>query len=205
MTAPLEGLRVLDLTTGIAGPHATKLLADFGATVTKLEPPGGDRARHEGPFPGDGPNTEASAPFLLFNTNKRSVVADLESFDGIELARRLARVSDVVLEDLTPGRLAELGLDLEELRADRPELVTCSITPFGQTGPYAGLPESDLVLQSMGGAVYATGHAEREPLRLATFLKKQWWSNNVALLLDDSASMGVTIGHNNICSRINSC
>ncbi len=166
MTAPLEGLRVLDLTTGIAGPHATKLLADFGATVTKLEPPGGDRARYEGPFPGDKPNPEASAPFLLFNTNKRSVVADLESPEGIELARQLARVSDVVVEDLAPGRLAELGLDLEALRAERPELVVCSITPFGQTGPYAALPESDLVLQSMGGAVYATGHAEREPLRL---------------------------------------
>ena len=72
MAAPLEGLRVLDLTTGITGPHATKLLTDFGATVTKLEPPGGDRARYEGPFPGAEPNTEASVPFLLLNTNKRS-------------------------------------------------------------------------------------------------------------------------------------
>jgi len=166
MTAPLEGLRVLDLTTGVAGPHATKLLADFGATVTKLEPPGGDRSRHEGPFPNDEPNIEASAPFLLFNTNKRSIVANLETTEGIELARHLAHVSDVVVEDLPPGRLAELGFDIEALRAERPELVVCSITPFGQTGPYAHLPESDLVLQSMGGAVYSTGHAEREPLRL---------------------------------------
>jgi crotonobetainyl-CoA:carnitine CoA-transferase CaiB-like acyl-CoA transferase len=166
MVGPLEGLRVLDLTTGVAGPHATKLLADFGATVTKLEPPDGDRARREGPFPGDVPDLEASAPFLVFNTNKRSVVADLESGEGIALAHRLAWVSDVVVEDLAPGRLGELGLDLEGLRAERPELVTCSITPFGQDGPYAQLPASDLVLQAMGGAMYSTGHAEREPLRL---------------------------------------
>lgn len=166
MTAPLEGIRVLDLTQGVAGPHATKLLGDFGATVTKLEPPEGDRSRHDGPFPGDEPNLEASAPFLLFNTNKRSVAADLETLEGIDLARRLARVSDVVIEDLAPGRLAELGLDLDSVRHERPALVTCSITPFGQDGPYAQLPESDLVLQAMGGAMYATGHAEREPLRL---------------------------------------
>jgi len=166
VVAPLEGLRVLDLTQGVAGPHATKLLADFGAIVTKLEPSGGDRSRRDGPFPGDEPNPEASASFLLRNTNKRSVVADLETLEGIELATRLARVSDIVVEDLAPGRLAELGLDLEALRRERPALVVCSITPFGQDGPYAQLPESDLVLQAMGGAMYATGHAEREPLRL---------------------------------------
>ena len=166
MTAPLDGLRVLDLTQGVAGPLTTKLLGDFVVTVTKLEPPGGDRSRRDGPFPGDEPNIEASAPFLLFNTNKRSVVADLETVEGIELARRLAWVSDIVVEDLAPGRLAGLGLDLEVLRRERPALVACSITPFGQDGPYAQLPESDLVLQAMGGAMYATGHAEREPLRL---------------------------------------
>jgi len=166
MTGPLDGLRVLDLTTGVAGPHATKLLADFGATVTKLEPPGGDRARHDGPFPNDEPNVEASAPFLLLNTNKRSVLADLKTDDGIALAARLAGVSDVVVEDFAPGALLDLGLDLGALRRTRPSLVTCSITPFGQDGPYAQLPESDLVLQAMGGAMYATGYSEREPLRL---------------------------------------
>jgi len=166
MTAPLEGLRVLDLSSGIAGPHATKLLADFGAVVTKIEPPGGDRARYLGPFARDEPDIEASATFLFFNTNKRSIVADLATSEGIDLARRLAQASDVVVEDLAPGRLAELGLDLDALRREHPALVTCSITPFGQDGPYDQLPESDLVLQAMGGAMFATGHAEREPLRL---------------------------------------
>ena len=164
---PLEGLRVLELSGGVAGPHAARLLADYGAVVTKLEPPGGERARHEAPLAGDMSNPEASAHFLLLNTNKRSIVADLRSQEGAELARRLARASDVVVEDFAPGQLTGLGLDLAELRRESSSLVTCSITPFGQDGPYAYLPESDLVLQAMGGAMYATGHADREPLRLA--------------------------------------
>ncbi|MEX2230257.1 MAG: CoA transferase [Dehalococcoidia bacterium] len=163
---PLEGLRVLDLTCGVAGPHATKLLADYGAVVTKLEPPGGDPSRREGPFPGDRPDLEASAAFLWLNTNKRSAVVDLDTADGVALARRLVAASDVVVEDGAPGRLAARGLDLAAARAARPALVVCSITSFGQDGPYAGLVASDLVLQAMGGAMYSTGHAERAPLRL---------------------------------------
>ncbi|MGE3600887.1 MAG: CoA transferase, partial [Dehalococcoidia bacterium] len=166
MPGPLEGIHVADLTRGIAGPHATKLLGDYGATVTKLEPPDGDPARRWGPFKDDVTNPEASAPFLFFNTNKRSVVADLNSADGRGLARRLIASSDIVVEDFRPGGLASLGLDLTALRVERPSLVVCSITPFGQTGPYAMMAGSDIVLQAMGGAMYATGHAGREPLRL---------------------------------------
>ena len=166
MPGPLDGVRVCDLTRGIAGPHATKLLADYGASVTKVEPPEGDPARRWGPFKDDVPNPEASAPFLLLNTNKRSICADLHHADGIDLVRRLLENSDVVVEDFAPGELAALGLDLDGLRRERPALVICSITPFGQTGPYANLFATDIVLQAMGGAMYATGHAAREPLRL---------------------------------------
>jgi crotonobetainyl-CoA:carnitine CoA-transferase CaiB-like acyl-CoA transferase len=166
-SGPLEGIRVLELAGGVAGPHAGKLLADYGATVTKVEPPGGDRARHEQPY-GDGPpNPETSPAFLWLNTNKRSIVADIESEDGRDLVRRLIARSHVVIEDFAPGRLAALGLAPDDLMREHPGLVVCSITPFGQDGPYAQLPESDLVLQAMGGEMYATGHADREPLRLA--------------------------------------
>jgi crotonobetainyl-CoA:carnitine CoA-transferase CaiB-like acyl-CoA transferase len=166
MPAPLDGLRVLDLTSGIAGPHATKLLADYGADVTKVEPPEGDLSRMWGPFKGDVPDPEASIPFLWLNTNKHSLVADLHTAGGLALVQKLVDGADVVVEDLPPGVLAGLGLDLGARRAARPALVVCSITPFGQTGPYAGLTAGDIVLQAMGGAMHATGHASREPLRL---------------------------------------
>jgi crotonobetainyl-CoA:carnitine CoA-transferase CaiB-like acyl-CoA transferase len=134
--------------------------------VIKIEPPEGDPARRWGPFKGDVPNPEASAPFLWLNTNKQSVVLDLRTPSGIAQARRLAAAADVVVEDLAPGALAAAGLDTETLRRQCSALVVCSITPFGQTGPYAGYAGTDIVLQAMGGAMHATGHASREPLRL---------------------------------------
>src|SRR5262249_35887959 len=166
MAGPLVGVRVVELAGGVAGPHAGKLLADFGALVTKLEPPGGDRARHAGPFKDDVPHPETSAPFLRLNTNKRSVVAGIETAAGRDLLSGLLAGADVLIEDLPPGRLSELGLDPAGLVRGQPGLVVCSVTPFGQSGPYAHLPESDLVLQAMGGEMYGTGHAEWEPLRL---------------------------------------
>ncbi|MFN8556818.1 MAG: CoA transferase [Dehalococcoidia bacterium] len=166
MAGPLEGIRVADLTRGVAGPHTTKLLADYGATVTKVEPPDGDPARRWGPFKGDVPDSETSAPFLFLNTNKRGVTADPRHPDGREVIRRLAAAADVLVEDYAPGELPGLGLDLEALRRDRPALVLCSITPFGQVGPYARYVATDIILQAMGGAMHATGHEEREPLRL---------------------------------------
>ena len=166
MPGPLEGIRVADLTRGIAGPHATKLLADYGAEVTKVEPPSGDPSRSWGPFKDDVPNPETSAPFLWLNTNKRSITADLTSLAGVEVARRLIARCDVVVEDFAPGELVSRGLGLETLRRERPALVVCSVTPFGQDGPYATMLATDLILQAMGGAVYATGHEERAPLAL---------------------------------------
>ncbi|MFN8639388.1 MAG: CoA transferase [Dehalococcoidia bacterium] len=179
MPGPLEGIRVLDLTRGVAGPHATKLLADFGARVVKVEGPGGDPSRGWGPFKDDVPHIETSAPFLWINTSKRSVAADIESESGVEMVRRLLGWCDVVVEDFAPGALAKLGVDIEGERGRRPSLVACSITPFGQDGPFAQMHASDLVLQAMGGAMHQTGHIEREPLRLGgTFA--EWHAGLVA-------------------------
>src|SRR5437764_10472452 len=107
MTEALEGIRVLDLTQGVAGPYCTKLLADFGAEVIKIErPDGGDPARRLGPFPGDLPDPEKSGLFLHLNTNKRSVVLDLKTPEGQDLLRRLAAQADVLVESFAPGVLA---------------------------------------------------------------------------------------------------
>lgn len=164
----LSGLRIVDLSRGLAGSHATKLLADYGADVVTVEPPSGDRARRYGPFPGDQPEIEASAPFLWLNTNKRSVVADRRQPEGQALIRRLVAYAEVLVEDDAPGEPDWHGLEPAALRAARPALVICSITPFGQTGPYARYQATDLVLQAMGSAMHATGHPEREPLALGS-------------------------------------
>ncbi|MGE0227460.1 MAG: CaiB/BaiF CoA transferase family protein [Dehalococcoidia bacterium] len=163
---PLVGIRVVELAGGVAGPHAGKLLADHGADVVKVEPAEGDRSRLFAPFKGGVPHTEGSAAFLTLNTSKRSIVVELSSEAGKSRMRQLLERADVLIEDLPPGGLAALGFAPEDLLAEYPGLVVCSITPYGQRGPYAGLPESDLVLQAMGGEMYSTGHATREPIRL---------------------------------------
>ena len=158
---PLEGIRVVELATGVAGPFAGKLLADYGADVVKVEPTGGDRARRAGPFPGDAPHPERSAAFLHLNTNKRSVLADPD------LVARLAEWADVVLEGDGTETLAAHGVDVDALRERRPDLVRVAVTPFGTDGPYAGWRGADIVTYAMGGPMHATGMADREPLKLA--------------------------------------
>jgi len=164
---PLAGLRVAELATGVAGPYAAKLLADFGADVVKVEPPGGDPARREGARPGPRPDPERSPLFLHLNANKRSVVADLATPEGAELVRALAARADLVIESHTPGALDALGLGPDTLRAANPRLVVASVTPYGQTGPYAGLPGNDLTAYAVGGPMLATGDPGREPMKLA--------------------------------------
>ena len=168
MPPPLEGLRILDLTTQAAGPYATKLLADHGAEVLKVEPPGGDPARLDGPFPRNEPDPEASGRFLFLNTNKRSIVLDLADAEDRAQLEGLVAQCDAVIEDRAPGELAALGLGYDELRALRPGVVLTSITPWGQSGPYleAGYLLTDIVAQAMGGPMLWTGSADREPLRL---------------------------------------
>ena len=161
----LGGLRVLDLTTTIAGPHCTRLLADLGAEVVKIEDPeGGDPMRVMGP-PFLGAHRE-SAYFLSINRNKKSVTLDLERPDGRAVFHDLCRVSDVVWENFRPGVMARLGCAPETLRALNPRLIVCSISAFGQAGPYRDWPAFDLALQAMGGAMSITGEEGRPPVRM---------------------------------------
>jgi crotonobetainyl-CoA:carnitine CoA-transferase CaiB-like acyl-CoA transferase len=167
---PLQGIRVIELATGVPGPYAGKLLADYGAEVIKVEPPGGDHTRREGARPGDRPEPEASPLFLHLNTNKRSVVADLSDptdLAGVELVRRLIDGADVVVASDTIERLAAAGLAPDDLRATNPALVVAMVTPFGATGPLAGQLGGDLVAYAMGGPMHATGDPDREPMKLA--------------------------------------
>lgn len=162
---PLAGLVVLDLTEWIAGPYCTKLLADFGARVVKVERPGGDPARVMGPFPDDRPNPERSGMFLHLNTNKESVVVDIAKPDGAAIVRSLAACADVVVESSKPGTLDAAGLAPRDLLADNPALVITSVTAFGQTGPYRDWEMTDIVAFAMGG-MSASGVNDREPVKL---------------------------------------
>jgi formyl-CoA transferase/CoA:oxalate CoA-transferase len=161
----LAGVRVLDLSRMLAGPYGSMLLADLGAEVIKIEEPGGgDPMRAMGP-PFLGPDRE-SAYFLSINRNKKSVALDLETPDGRAVFHDLCRVSDVVWENFRPGVMARLGCAPETLRQLNPRLVVCSISAFGQDGPYREWPAFDLALQAMGGAMSLTGEAGRPPARM---------------------------------------
>jgi crotonobetainyl-CoA:carnitine CoA-transferase CaiB-like acyl-CoA transferase len=163
----LAGIRVLDLTHRIAGPYCTKLLADFGAEVLKIErTPAGDPARLYGPFLNDEPHPETSALFLHLNTNKRGITLDLKSEEGRRIALRLAERADVLVENFRPGTLERMGIGAGTLHARNPRLVITSISNFGQTGPYRDLRASEITLSAMGGPMNVTGHREHEPLKL---------------------------------------
>ena len=163
----LSGIKALDFTHHIAGPYCTKLLADYGADVIKVERPGtGDGARDIGPFPKDEPHREKSGAFLHLNTNKRSITLDLKSGDGSGLARKLASEADVVIENFRPGTMDGFGLGYDALSAINPGLVMTSISNFGQSGPYRDWRGSELIFYGMGGELYSTGVSEKEPLKL---------------------------------------
>lgn len=163
---PLEGVRVLELTQGIAGPYAAKLFAIMGAEVVKAEPPAGDVARSMPPFLGGTPHPDRSGLFLYLNTNKRGITLDIETPGGQATARRLYEWADVVLEDRRPGELDALGLGYEALSRVNPRGIMVSVTPFGQHGPYADWEASDLVTLALGGMLYITGDPAREPLKM---------------------------------------
>ncbi|MCO5066839.1 MAG: CoA transferase [Rhizobiaceae bacterium] len=158
---PLSGIRVLDLTHVLSGPFGTQILGDLGADVIKVEGHGGEHSRHMQPhFVG-----EDSVYFLSFNRNKRSVAIDLKSPDGIKLLRRLALKSDVVIENFRPGVLERLGLGQQDLRAEKPELIFCSISGFGQDGPYRDKPAFDMIVQALSGGMSITGEPGGRPVR----------------------------------------
>lgn len=162
----LEDLKVVDLTHYTAGPFCTKMFADFGASVIKVEKPGeGDGARRLGPFPNDVPDPEASGLFLNLNTNKLGVTLNLKSEMGRKILLELARSADILIENFRPGVMDSLGLGWDTLQAVNPELVMTSISNFGQTGPYRDYKASDLIHYGLGGLSYITGDPAREPIK----------------------------------------
>jgi crotonobetainyl-CoA:carnitine CoA-transferase CaiB-like acyl-CoA transferase len=167
MNTALSHVRVLDLSRILAGPWASQMLADLGADVIKVERPGaGDDTRRWGPpylKSRDGADLDDSAYYLCANRNKRSVTIDFTRPEGQRLVRSLAERSDVVIENFKPGGLERYGLDSAALRRLNPRLVVCSITGFGQTGPYAPRAGYDFLMQGMGGLMSITGHADGEP------------------------------------------
>ncbi|HUF52417.1 MAG TPA: CoA transferase [Dehalococcoidia bacterium] len=160
----LGGIRVIDLSQGIAGPYCARLLADLGAEVIKVEPPDGDVTRRLGPFPGDRPDPDKSGLFIHLNGNKKSITLELDSADGRDLLRKLLASADVLIENETPGRMADLALNYEQVMDDFPDLIYCSVTPFGQTGPYAKYQGNSLAVMAMSGLMYVTGDPDKEPL-----------------------------------------
>ncbi|KRB50953.1 CoA-transferase [Rhizobium sp. Root708] len=165
---PLSGIRVIELARVLAGPWAGQMLADLGADVIKIEnPEGGDDTRHWGPpfvEGADGENLSA-AYYHSTNRGKRSIIADFRTPEGQELVRRLVATADVVIENFKLGGLAKYGLNYESLRAINPKLVYCSITGFGQTGPYANLAGYDYIVQGMSGFMSITGETDGQPMK----------------------------------------
>ena len=166
---PLADLVVVELATGIAGPYAGKLFADYGADVLKVEPPDGDPSRSEGSREGERPEPESSPLFTHLNANKRSIVLDLESPEAPDSATldELLATADLVIESRHPSEPPSDTLDPEAIRARHPHLVVTSVTPFGRTGPYAAWHGGEIVAYAMGGPMNATGAPEREPIKLA--------------------------------------
>jgi len=166
----LQGLRILDLTRALAGPFCTMMLGDLGADVIKVERPGsGDDSRGWGPpFVGKpyGPYPGESAYFIAANRNKRSITANLKSVKGQEIIRKLANLSDVLVENFVTGTLEAMGLGYEDLHRLNPRLVYCSISGYGRTGPYADRPGYDFILQAEGGLMSITGPEDGPPYRL---------------------------------------
>lgn len=160
--AALDDVRVLDL-TGTAGQYATKLLADLGADVVRLEPPSGSAARRCPPFADDIPDPNRSLAFWYWNTNKRSVTLDLTTEDGRALFRRLLPRFDILVHTFAPVEAAALGLAPAALAAAHPPLIECAITPFGEWGPHADYAGSDLIVAAMSGLMTLAGYPDRAP------------------------------------------
>lgn len=162
----LSGVKVLDLSRVFSGPWAAQMLADFGADVIKVERPGrGDDVRYQGPRArnAEGEETSETSSFLSMNRGKRSITIDIAQEEGQALIRDLARDSDILIENFKAGDLSRYGLDYLSLREINPRLVYCSISGFGQTGPYSHLPGYDPLFQSMSGLMSVTGHADGAP------------------------------------------
>jgi crotonobetainyl-CoA:carnitine CoA-transferase CaiB-like acyl-CoA transferase len=173
----LEGIRVVELASFVAGPYAAKLLGHMGADVIKVEPPGGDIARRMGPFKGDDPHSEKSGLFFYLNAEKRGVTLDLRHSQGMALFHQLLKEADVLIEDSSPEVRRELGLGYDDLKAVNHRLVVTSITPFGLSGPYKDYKAYYLNTFHSGGEGYCTPgslgwilYSDRPPIKTAGFL-----------------------------------
>jgi crotonobetainyl-CoA:carnitine CoA-transferase CaiB-like acyl-CoA transferase len=165
--APLAGVRVLDLSRVLAGPFCAQNLADLGADVIKVERPGsGDDTRAWGPpylKDAQGKDTSESAYYISTNRNKRSIAVDLATPEGVAIVKKIASQCDVLIENFKVGGLKQYGLDYESLKTEIPSLVYCSITGFGQTGPFASRPGYDFMIQGFGGLMSITGERDGMP------------------------------------------
>lgn len=150
-----SGLKILDCTQGIAGPYCTKLLANFGAEVIKIEKPGeGDTTRSQKPFAGDNPHKEKSGAFFYLNTNKKSLTLNLESARGVKIFKELVKEADALVENFNPNWLSKLGLSYDVLKQIKPDLVMLSISYFGQSGPYKDYAANNFTVYGLSGAMY---------------------------------------------------
>jgi CoA:oxalate CoA-transferase len=163
MSLPLSGVRILDLTLIMAGPYCTLLLGDLGAEVIKIEKPGiGESSREMPPHFFEG----QSAYFIAMNRNKKSMTLDLKSDAGKKIFTELAKQSDVVIDNFRPGVVKKLGIDFDTLRTMNPRIICCSISGYGQTGPFKDRPAFDLVIQARGGIMSYTGEPGQMPVRM---------------------------------------
>jgi len=165
LPSPLSNVRVLDLTRIVAGPYCTMILGDMGAEILKIEnPDGGDEARKWGPPFVD--STSESCYFICLNRNKKSICIDLKKAEGLKIVNELAEKCDVLVENYVPGKLEKLGLGYEEVAGINPRLVYCSITGYGQDGPYKNRPGYDVIASSIGGLMNITGPYDGEPCKV---------------------------------------
>jgi crotonobetainyl-CoA:carnitine CoA-transferase CaiB-like acyl-CoA transferase len=192
MRQVLEGIKVLDLTRYLAGPYCTMILGDLGAEVVKVEQPTtGDGSRQWGPpfIHGE------SAYFLSINRNKKSVTINLRTEKGREIARRMASRYDVLIENYRPGIVQKLGLDYETVRKSNPKLIYCSISGFGQTGPYREKPSYDIVGQAMGGLMSLTGEKNRPPVKIGVAISDIFAGMYAAIAILSALIVRTTQGH----------
>ncbi len=169
LTGALDGVKVLDLSEDIAGSFCARLLADYGADVLKLEPPGGAALRRLGPFFHDDPHLDKSLFFLVLNLNKKGATLNLETATGQRILKRLIPHVDVIVESYRPGYLASLGMSYAELRELNPGLIMTSVTPFGQEGPYSQYRGEEIVNYAMGMIMSISGVQGQEPLKHGGF------------------------------------
>ena len=191
----LSDVRVVDISQGIAGPYATKLLADSGALVTKVEPPAGDYSRRLGPFPGDLPDPEKSGLYLHLNTSKRSVTLDVSVTSGQVVLKKMLANADVFVCGEKASTLQARGLSYDDLKSDFPDLIVAQVSPFGATGPYADYDGNSLTAMAMSTIMYNTGNPDREPLATggepgAYIAGVQLWIGILAALENRAANGG---------------